>query len=503
LKHSPSACHRPGCAAAGLAVAALLVAPGLGAAPPSWIEVKSSHFTVITNAGEGAGRRTAWQFEQIRSGLSLLWPWAKIGAGRPFLVFAAKDERTLKTLGPQYWEGKRFRPVSFWASGRDRLFVALRTDAREPDDVGANPYQTAYWSYANAVFTNAFPRRLPLWYSRGVAEVMSNTFVREKELHVGRLMQGNLDLMRQRAPIPLADFLSADRRSPWVTQESRIELFDAQAWALVHYLIFGEDRKNAPRVDRFNRLLHDGVDEQAALKEAFGDLTPYYQGMRDYVTRRTFAFTRIPVSREARQEGYAARPLPPGEAAVLCGEVLVAQGRPVEARAFAAEAAQADPALSGPWEIEAALRDAEDLRDEAKAAYTKAVEAGSKKAYVHYRLAQLEWEPGADRTRWERLATRLEAARALDPDAANTLSFLAEIRNSLGQHEEALGLATRAVELDPSRTYHRMALAHVLWNLRRPQDAVRMAESALRTADGDADRKEVEQFLELARRPQP
>ncbi len=61
---------------------------------------------------------------------------------------------------------------------------------------------------------------------------MSNTIVREKELHVGRLMQGNLDEMRQRAPIPLNEFLSADRRSPWVTQENSIRLFDAQAWAL-------------------------------------------------------------------------------------------------------------------------------------------------------------------------------------------------------------------------------------------------------------------------------
>ena len=68
-----------------------------------------------------------------------------------------RDEATLKTLGPQYWEGKRFRPAAFSATGRDGQFVAIRTDIREPDDISANPYQTAYWSYANLVFTNAFP----------------------------------------------------------------------------------------------------------------------------------------------------------------------------------------------------------------------------------------------------------------------------------------------------------------------------------------------------------
>ena len=95
-----------------LTVSAVLVAARLGAAPAPWVEVKSPHFLVITNAGDGAGRRTAWQFEQIRSGLSRLWPWAKIDAGRPFVVFAVRDEATLKTLGPQHWEGKQYRSCS-------------------------------------------------------------------------------------------------------------------------------------------------------------------------------------------------------------------------------------------------------------------------------------------------------------------------------------------------------------------------------------------------------
>jgi hypothetical protein len=52
-----------------------------------------------------------------------------------------------------------------------------------------------------------------------------------------------------------------------------------------------------------------------------------------------------------------------------------------------------------------------------------------------------------------RLAARLEAARALDPDSANTLSFFAEVRSGLGDNEEALKLATRAVQVEPASTY--------------------------------------------------
>ena len=172
------------------------------AAPPPWLEVKSAHFTVITDAGEKDGRRAAWQFEQIRSALLQIWPWAKIDRGQPFVVFAARSEATLKTLGPQFWEGKRFRPAGFGAQGRDRHFIAVRTDVAEPDEVGTNPYQTAYWTYVSAVFNRSFPRHVPDWYARGVAEVMSNTIVREKEIHVGRPIRENIQLARDRVPAP-------------------------------------------------------------------------------------------------------------------------------------------------------------------------------------------------------------------------------------------------------------------------------------------------------------
>ena len=111
---------------ATLTLCAMLAAARSSAGPPTWIEVKSAHFTVITNAGDAAGRRVAWQFEQIRSALSGLWPWAKVDSGRPFVVFAAKDEATLRTLGPQYWEEKRYRPTSFWTT-RARVAFSSRS----------------------------------------------------------------------------------------------------------------------------------------------------------------------------------------------------------------------------------------------------------------------------------------------------------------------------------------------------------------------------------------
>ncbi len=51
------------------ALMALMLARVTDASDPNqnWIEIRSDHFTVATNAGEKEGRRVAEQFEQMRS----------------------------------------------------------------------------------------------------------------------------------------------------------------------------------------------------------------------------------------------------------------------------------------------------------------------------------------------------------------------------------------------------------------------------------------------------
>ena len=58
-------------------------------APPSradhhetWIEVRSPHFTVLSNAGEHEGRLTARQFEEIRAMFEQRYPETSCGWGK-------------------------------------------------------------------------------------------------------------------------------------------------------------------------------------------------------------------------------------------------------------------------------------------------------------------------------------------------------------------------------------------------------------------------------------
>ena len=86
--------------------AAVAVATGpAGAAERPWVEVRSPHFAVASNAGEGEARAVAWQFEQARSVFQALWPWARQDERRPFVVLVARDKETLRRLAPSSGSG--------------------------------------------------------------------------------------------------------------------------------------------------------------------------------------------------------------------------------------------------------------------------------------------------------------------------------------------------------------------------------------------------------------
>lgn len=486
-----------------LLLALCLFAPAATrAAEAPWLEVSSPHFAVVTNAGEKSGRRIAWQFEQVRAVVARLWPWAKVESGKPVVVLAVRDEKSLRALAPRYWEGDGYRPTAVFVSGRDRHYALLRTDVRDSDDVGHNPYFTAYEAYLFLALDQVFPSdATPLWFERGLAQVLASAIVTDDEIQVGRPIHWKLETLRENPRLTIPDLVRVDRRSPYYTQELQARVFDAQSWAFVHYLMYAEKRKHAPAFNRFAGLVSQGRPGEDAFRETLGDPAAFAGPFSTHVERGLWSYARYEIELAFKPEAFSSRPLSPAESAAVRAGVHVAMARPNEARMLADEARR-DPQLPLPWEVDAMLLDADGKRDEARAAFAKAVEKGSRNFYVHYRLAQLEWTPGNDRAQLEARVARLRTALELNPDSSYTHSFLGETLAALGQTEEGLPLAQRAVELDPREPYHRLALGRALWAARRPDEAAAAARTALRLSDSDAERRQAQELLDyLSRQP--
>jgi tetratricopeptide (TPR) repeat protein len=174
----------------------------------------------------------------------------------------------------------------------------------------------------------------------------------------------------------------------------------------------------------------------------------------------------------------------------------------VEARALAKEALRADASLATPYEVEGLLSDQEEKKEQALAAYAKAGELGSINFYAYYRHAQLLWSPTLDKPTLEAIARNLDKTITLNSNWAPGYSYLADVRIELDDAEGALGLARRAVALEPGESYHHAAVARALARLSKADEAVREAEKALALAQNPGERQRAENLLAYLKRIQ-
>ena len=474
------------------------------AAADSWIEVKSAHFTLWSNASEGATRTLAWQLEQIRSAVTTLWPWARVDLSKPLLVLSVKDEVSMKALAPRYWEQKgAVRPASVWVSGRDQHYLAIRTDVRTQDTDVLNPYLTAYNSYLTLVLQASFDRDLPLWFSHGLAGVLSNTLIRDNHIRLGVPISWHLHYLQDRTRMPLTKLVAVNRLSPEYTQATLRARFEAQSWAFVHFLLFGDQGARRSRFDQFMSLLKSGKDASVALQEGLGRLEDYEEPFVIYVNRSLFSYARINVDASVRREGFAVRPVSAPEAALGRASFHAAMHRLTEARALIAEARKIDSALAAAYVVEGLVFDAENNFQGAGTAFTKAVELGAPSAYAHYRWAQLNVGLQPDEAALAGIDKALTRAVELDSSFANAHSFLAQTRSALGRPvDETVPLVRRAIALEPSEPYHRLVAARIYLRARSYVAAQGEARAALAMQPTESQRREAEELLTSIERMQ-
>jgi hypothetical protein len=471
--------------------------PAALAAADQWIEVKTAHFTIVSNAGERASRRLAWQMEQVRSATSALWDWAKPDLNKPLSILILKDENSLRAFAPQYWENRNaIRPASVWVTGPDQHYLAIRADVEIDDRRTINPYQAAYHSYVSLVLGQSFERKLPAWFSHGYPGVLSNLIVNDDKVLVGAPIPWHLELLQERTVLMLPRLLAVTHDAPEITNSDRREVFDAQSWAFVHFLMFGENGKRARNLNAYATLVSRGSDPAVAFAETLGPVEALEGPFRNYTTRSIFSYHRFDLDVSVEREKFPVRALAPGEASSIRALFLAAMNRPVESRAAIDEARKTEPAAAGSYLAEGLVLDRANQREEARAAYARAAELGATSAYTYYRLASLTWQPDAPRESLGETEKLLLKAVSLNTRFAAAYAWLGEIRVALG-NEAGLGFIRRAIALEPGESRHRIRAAHVSLRQSKLADARVDAEAALKLAATEDEQKEAQAVLEL------
>jgi Tfp pilus assembly protein PilF len=458
--------------------------PAPATAKDVWVEVRSPNFTVLSNAGEKEARRVADQFEQFRGVFQATLPQIRLDLGKPLVIFAVKNEDSLKILLPEYWEQKgHVHPAGFYSPGEERHMVAVRTNLE-----GDIPYEVVYHEYTHAIMDLNF-RGLPVWLGEGLAEFYGHSIIHEKEIEVGKIASYHLQILKENRLIPIDALLMADHKSPYYNEDNRASVFYAESWAIVHYLMMDPDARKRQLFSKFLNAWDASGDQVQAAQSAFGDLKSFSKGMEAYARQNLFYVGKLKTTIRGDEKGYSSRELPPAELAANRAFLYVHTRRFKEASASVEEALQADPKLALAYEARGLMAYVQQDFPAAEAAFSKAIELNSSSFFAYYFDAQSRMRRGMVSPEERRLSiASLEKATAMNPQFAPAYSALAAFYSAEpGTQEKAVQAGLKAIKLEPGNLAYATNYGYVLLNMGKTADAKVLVERIRKAAKTPAE----------------
>jgi len=439
--------------------------PRTFAAEKPWTEIRSSHFRVLTDGSITDARKVAYEFEQLRYVFANRFPNATLESGAPLLVFAARDEETAKALEPRRWKSGANRAGEFH-HGWEKQYAIVRLDTWG----GEGSKEVVYHEYTHTI-EHLNLHYLPLWLEEGTAEFYAFTRFERNRIYLGAPTE-RYRTLRNRTPIPVETFISLNSRSPYYLDGSKNQLYYAEAWALVHFLIYGPGMENGKRLDQFLDLLQQGVEQKKALQQVFGDFKSLDRRLDAYMQQPTFTTTILKDFPKVDDKTFAVRTLSLAETEAELGCFHVWTHDWPGAHTLIEQALKDDPKLGLAHESMGFLDFAEGKDGEAEKEFSQAYALD-----VHLYLSLFYKTMLSPLPRSESVSdvnasgATMGKVLQLNPDFAPAYVQLAKLAWRESDLGSALAISRKAEDLEPSLAGYHLLSGQILRRMGRTADA--------------------------------
>jgi tetratricopeptide (TPR) repeat protein len=443
-----------------------------------WIELRSSHFTLYSDAGEKQARHTLDQLERMRWLYQTLFPKANVDPAEPIFVVAARNEKTFRTMEPaDYLNRGSLNLGGYFQRLPDKNYILLRLDA-----TFEHPFATVYHEYTHLQFA-ADDEWMPLWFNEGLAEFVQNTEIRDKDVLLGEPSANDILYLRQNRIIPLTTLFKVDHNSPYYHEDQKGSVFYAESWALTHYLMMTDHQNHTHRLQDYLELVSKNEDPVIAGEKAFGDLKRMQLELQSYISDARYQeFLLSSAASPIDQSSYTLKTLTDTQAQAVRADVLASIRRTDDARALLDSILKSDPNNVQALETMGSLAFSSGDHEEARKWYGQAVKLDSQNFLAFYHCAALSMEQ-PDRLENKEIETDLREAIRLNPRFARAYDLLAEYYAMRHENlDEAHVLNIKAVQLDPGNLYYRLNTANVLMTAQRYSDALAVLKGAVKLA---------------------
>ena len=454
----------------------------------NWRSVRTNHLFVIGNADPEKLRQVAAWLEFFHSAFGRLVSRNVLDSSVPTTVIVFRDDASFTPFKPLY-QGRPIDLAGFFQPGDDVNYIALSLD---PDN--RDPFSTAFHEYVHLHLRDNVPG-VPLWLNEGLAELYGSLQFTGNDALLGAPLSHYIRLLREKELLPLSTLFSIGTNSPHYNEQDKTGVFYGESWALVHYLMLGENG----RQEQFRRFLQQvgrGENAAKAIEDSFGvSLATLEQDLKTYVRRGDFTAQRVAVDNPQTYASYTAiqrSTLSEGEANHYLGDLLLHTGRDKEAEQFFKQAIALDPGFIPPYASLGSMYVHQRRYAEAKKYLQKATTTPQSYLIHYYHAFVLSREGIApdgrikEYSKENAAAIREQLLRAtkLAPNFAPAHHLLALVDFVTDEHlDEALEMAQKARQLAPDKSSYSLLLAEIYRQRSDPASARQILEPLTRDSD--------------------
>jgi tetratricopeptide (TPR) repeat protein len=460
------------------------------AADQHWIRVSSDRFAVLTDANEKTGHEVVARWEQMRAIFGQLLMRNKLIMGQPIDVIALSSDAEYSQIAPAM-DGKARRSSAFWLPGEDRIFIVLNLS--QP-----NSWQAIEPQFAHYLLNYNYPPT-PVWFDDGLADYFASLNLTETKAEIGGDPTLREDASKNGATRPFTQVLNSaewtslpDMLSVKKSSAQDNELFRAQAWIFVHYLVNKDKLSEAGAY--FNLTENKKVAPEQAIQQAFGMPAPQLdQEVKDYFhsiaeklskpatqpssgTSPAQAVVEMPLPFSIDDVGTSSKQVPIPEAQALLDEMKL---RVPERRQQAVADLQEliDDPKTETVVAHRALAWADVQRGDTNRAFEElndAVKLNPSDPWTRFGLALASYHSGQKGARVQGLANMMESLHIVIsefPNFAQAYNMLGWARLAGGGPNSAVESLKLAVQLDPRNEQYQLLLAEAYFAAKKFNDA--------------------------------
>jgi tetratricopeptide (TPR) repeat protein len=246
-----------------------------------------------------------------------------------------------------------------------------------------------------------------------------------------------------------------------------------------------------------DEAVEDGIDQDEATRQIFGDLDSLQAALSRYVERPAFSYVWIKTKAAATPKDFVARGLSPAETAARLGDFSLRDGRLQDAKPLLEEALRLQPDLASAQESLGLLFMQQGDRVEALRWFERAIAGDSRNFLAHYYHATLTLSEMGTTDGSGQAEASLAKALRFNPHFAPAYVALARLYLRDDQKlERALELVRKAVDIEPGTFSYQLMLGNVLLRLGRYEPALNLAKTMERNARSQAEKEMVRSFIE-------